>query len=300
MASTMFADQETTKMIAARPTPVGEAGADEVIEAVIYGRAATRVASIARIEALLEQVDDPVLADLWRQICPLHVDQLPDRQGMIVDLADFAEVLEPRLNGMKAWQLCKLIEAYAAKRRRSLRFLRGPSPHLHAGQRRTTGPSRITRRERIRSAFPRRQHLEAGAIGAVTEVHCRQDQRYGAQHDAYPPSDRAFDRRIALDLLPPLDGGWLLVPFPTPQLTLQPRTVQDLPQPTHRLLSRLPFPQHNLDQGILSCNMYRTARDDGRTPIIPRTNNAATSLPGAMIMVSGNFACPISPPWRQD
>ena len=124
MASTMFADRETTKMIAARPTPVGEAGADEVIEAVIYGRAATWVASMARIEALLEQVDDPVLADLWRQICPLRVDQLPDRQGMIVDLADFAEVLEPRLNGMKAWQLCKLIEAYAAKRRRSLRFLR--------------------------------------------------------------------------------------------------------------------------------------------------------------------------------
>ena len=198
MASTMFADRETTKMIAARPTPVGEAGADEVIEAVIYGRAATRVASMARIEALLEQVDDPVLADLWRQICPLRVDQLPDRQGMIVDLADFAEVLEPRLNGMKAWQLCKLIEAYAAKRRRSLRFCATFSAPARRSAPHDRTVSHYWARKDSVSAFPRRQHLEAGAIGAVTEVHCRQDQRDGAQHDAYPPSDRAFDRRIAL------------------------------------------------------------------------------------------------------
>jgi hypothetical protein len=77
----MFADQETKEMTAARPTPVGEAGADEVIEAGIRTRTATRTASITRIETLLDKVDDAVLADLWRQLCPLHVEQLPDRQG---------------------------------------------------------------------------------------------------------------------------------------------------------------------------------------------------------------------------
>ncbi|MGA2069496.1 MAG: hypothetical protein ABSG86_31380 [Thermoguttaceae bacterium] len=124
MASTMVADQETKKMTAVRPTPVWEAGADKVIEAGIRTRTATRTASMTRIETLLDKVDDPVLADLWRQICPLHADQLPDRQESVVDLADLAEVLQPRLNGMQAPQLCRLIEAYAANRCRSRRFLR--------------------------------------------------------------------------------------------------------------------------------------------------------------------------------
>ena len=121
MTSTMFADQEMTTVT---PTPVWEAGADKVIEAGIRTGTVTRTASIARIETLLDEVDDPVLADLWQQICPLHVDQLPDRQGIIADLADFAEVLQPRLNGMQAPQLCRLIEAYATKHHRSQRFLR--------------------------------------------------------------------------------------------------------------------------------------------------------------------------------
>ena len=134
MASTMFADQETKKMTAVEPTPVWEAGADKVIEAGIRTRTATWTASITRIERLLDKVDDPVLADLWRQICPLDVEQLPDRQGMIADLADFAEVLQPRLNGMQAPQLCRLIEAYAAKHHRSQRFVRALLRGVNAGQ----------------------------------------------------------------------------------------------------------------------------------------------------------------------
>jgi hypothetical protein len=118
----MFADQETKKMTAVKPAPVWEAGADKVTEAGIRARTAIRTASITRIETLLGKADDPVLADLWRQIYPLHVDQLPDRQGIIADLADFAEVLQPRLNGMQALQLYRLIEAYAATRCRSQRF----------------------------------------------------------------------------------------------------------------------------------------------------------------------------------
>jgi hypothetical protein len=108
MASTMFADQETKEMAAVRPMP----------------------ASITRIEALLDKVDDPILTKLWRQICPLHLKQLPDRQGIIADLADFAEVLQPRCNGS---QLCRLIEAHAAEHRRSDRFVRNLLQAANAG-----------------------------------------------------------------------------------------------------------------------------------------------------------------------
>ena len=133
MSSTMFADQEMTTVTL---TPVWEAGADKVIEAGIRTGTVTRTASIARIETLLGEVDDLILADLWQQICPLHVDQLPDRQGMIADLADFAEVLQPRLNGMQAPQLCRLIEAYATKHRRSQNFVRALLRGVNAGQNR--------------------------------------------------------------------------------------------------------------------------------------------------------------------
>jgi hypothetical protein len=129
----MFADQETKNITAVKPTPAWEAGADKVSEAGIRARAAIRTASITRIEALLDEADDPVLADLWRQICPLHADQLPDRQGIIADLADFAEVLQPRLNGMQAPQLYRLIEAHAATRRHSQRFLRDILRGVNAG-----------------------------------------------------------------------------------------------------------------------------------------------------------------------
>ena len=91
MASTMLADQETKEMVAVRP--MREGGADKVIETGIRTRTEIRTTPITRIETLLDKVDDAVLAKLWRQICPLHVDQLPDRQGIIADLADFAEVL---------------------------------------------------------------------------------------------------------------------------------------------------------------------------------------------------------------
>jgi len=134
MASTMFADQKTKKMTAVKPTPVREAGADKVIKAGIRTMTATRTTAITQIEALLDKVDDPLLAHLWRQICPLDVEQMPDRQGIIADLADFAEVLQPRLNGMQAPQLCRLIEAYATKHHRSQRFVRALLWDVNTGQ----------------------------------------------------------------------------------------------------------------------------------------------------------------------
>ena len=48
---------------------------------------------------------------------PLPIDpacELPDRRGIIEDLADFAVVLRPSLDGMQANRLCRLVEKYAA------------------------------------------------------------------------------------------------------------------------------------------------------------------------------------------
>ena len=79
-------------------------------------RAPARKANRARIEALLDELRDERLTKVWRLVCPLATDpayDLPARGGIIEDLADFAEVLRPRLDGMKPGRLCRLIEKYA-------------------------------------------------------------------------------------------------------------------------------------------------------------------------------------------
>ena len=79
-------------------------------------RVAARKAYRAKIESLLDESRDERLADMWQQVCPFPIDQayaFPDRQGIIVDLADFAEALQPSQDCMKADQLCRLIEKYA-------------------------------------------------------------------------------------------------------------------------------------------------------------------------------------------
>jgi hypothetical protein len=71
----------------------------------------------AKIESLLDESRDERLADVWQRLYPFPIDpayELPDRRGIIEDLADFAEALQPSLNGMKADRLCRLIEKYAA------------------------------------------------------------------------------------------------------------------------------------------------------------------------------------------
>ena len=80
-------------------------------------QAAARKAYRAKIESLLEESKDERLADVWQRVCPFPIDpayELPNRRGIIEDLADFAEVLQPSLDGMKANRLCRLIEKYAA------------------------------------------------------------------------------------------------------------------------------------------------------------------------------------------
>ncbi len=70
-----------------------------------------------KIESLLDKSEDVQLADVWQRVCPLQIDpahELADRRGLVEDLADFAEVLRPNLDGMRPARLRRLIETYAA------------------------------------------------------------------------------------------------------------------------------------------------------------------------------------------
>jgi len=83
-------------------------------------RTAGRDAYRAKIESLLGESRDSRLADIWQRVCPLPIDpahDLPDRRGIIADLADFAEALQPSLEGMKSHRLCQLVERYASYQR---------------------------------------------------------------------------------------------------------------------------------------------------------------------------------------
>jgi hypothetical protein len=81
----------------------------------------------ATIEILLDKANHQVLADLWQEVCPYLVDELPERQGLIEDLADFAEVLRPSLGDIQTDELCRLIQRYAGACRRHPRFVRSLS-----------------------------------------------------------------------------------------------------------------------------------------------------------------------------
>jgi hypothetical protein len=92
-----------------------------------FGRTVAETTRRATIEALLDKASDEVLADLWQEVCPHRVDEFSERQGLIEDLADFAEVLQPRLADMQTDELCRLIERYAGGCRRHPRFVRSLS-----------------------------------------------------------------------------------------------------------------------------------------------------------------------------
>ncbi len=71
----------------------------------------------AKIEFLLDESSDERLAYVWQRVFPLPIDpanELPQRRGIIEDLADFAEVLKLNLDGMEAHRLCWLVEKYAS------------------------------------------------------------------------------------------------------------------------------------------------------------------------------------------
>jgi hypothetical protein len=94
---------------------VRASNANAIMDGTTRGTAA-RKAYRAKIESLLDESGDARLADVWQPVCPFPVDsacELPDRRGLIEDLADFAEVLQPSLDGMTADRVCRLIEKYA-------------------------------------------------------------------------------------------------------------------------------------------------------------------------------------------
>jgi hypothetical protein len=77
-------------------------------------RTAARKAYRVKIESLLDESRDERLADVWQRVYPFSIDpayELPDRRGIIEDLADFAEALQPSLDSMKADRLCRLLES---------------------------------------------------------------------------------------------------------------------------------------------------------------------------------------------
>ena len=95
----------------------GRAGRDWAGKHHITDRAAARQAYRARIKSRLGKSEDERLADLWQQLYPFPIDptrELPDRRGMIEDLADFAEALQPRVDRIQSDRLFRLIAKYAA------------------------------------------------------------------------------------------------------------------------------------------------------------------------------------------
>ena len=95
---------------------------------------AHRKAYRAKIKSLFDKSRGERLADVWQRVYPLPIDptcELPDRRGIIEDLADFADVLQPSLNGLSAHRLCRLIEKYATcgSRQSDLTVSHTASPH---------------------------------------------------------------------------------------------------------------------------------------------------------------------------
>ena len=111
-------------------------------------RAAARKAYRAKIESRLDKSRDVQLADVWQRVYPFPIDpanDLPDHQGIIEDLADFAETLQPSLNDMRVERLCRLIEKYAAceSRQSDLPVSHTASPHRSGERVRGRGPLRV-------------------------------------------------------------------------------------------------------------------------------------------------------------
>jgi hypothetical protein len=84
----------------------------------------------AQLEAKLAELADRQLVEAWLLVCPFAVPRacdMPDRLGMIQDLADIAEALQPSLQEATADQLCWLVKQYGdgggVRNRRRVGFL---------------------------------------------------------------------------------------------------------------------------------------------------------------------------------
>ena len=112
---------DKTKLIV-RPKP-GSASRSSNVKPIQTSRTiGPRNAFRAKIEALLAELACEQLLRVWQQVCPFAIVSefgLPDRRGIIQDLADFAEVLQPSLEDMTANQLSRRVERYAGATNRA-------------------------------------------------------------------------------------------------------------------------------------------------------------------------------------
>jgi hypothetical protein len=98
---------------AVRPKLRGMARANNVRASNAKTGRRTAARHRAKNEALFDELATERLADLWQGLYPFPIDpdcELPDRQEIIEDLADFGLVLQPNSDGLTAEQLCWLID----------------------------------------------------------------------------------------------------------------------------------------------------------------------------------------------
>jgi hypothetical protein len=131
---------------AVRPKRRGTVRSDKARTRVAKTGSKAALRCRARIEALFDELTTDRLAGLWQRLYALPVKpdcELPNRRGMIGDLADFGQVLQPNADGLTADQLCRLVDkcggggeaiGRARERRRASPyrlFQRGRGPYRH-------------------------------------------------------------------------------------------------------------------------------------------------------------------------
>jgi hypothetical protein len=126
----------------------------------------------AKIETLLAELAYERLVAIWQQVCPLPTAfelGLPDRLGIIQDLADFAAVLQPNLKDMTADQLCRQVEKNggAANRKKNRPSLRRKASRVK------TPASSSRRRSTSGSLLKLRILLPTAAIQRIRQSRAR-------------------------------------------------------------------------------------------------------------------------------
>ena len=102
----------------------------------------------------------------------------------------------------------------------------------------------------------------------------------------------------------PLDGRWLFIALSAPQLPLQSRTIQNLPQPPHRFLSGFPLAQDNFDHNFSYISFKKQQRRQQQVAstehiltISPRVDMSRASKSILRNMQPGNIClfCHVTP-----
>ena len=113
MADRERAEDKTNRTV--RPRAVGAAKASNGKPAQTSTRTGSRKLYRVQIETLLAELASGQLIEAWQRVCPFAIATefgLPDHPGILQDLADLAEVLQPNLENMTADQLCRWVAKY--------------------------------------------------------------------------------------------------------------------------------------------------------------------------------------------